>query len=64
MTLDDIVKRTGGQAELARLMRISPQAIHQWRQSGKVPAERVLDLERVSGVPRTAIRPDLYPVEG
>lgn len=38
--------------------KISPQAISQWRQ---VPAERVLDVERVTGVSRHRLRPDLYP---
>lgn len=38
--------------------RITPQAISQWRQ---VPAGRVLDVERVTGVPRHELRPDIYP---
>lgn len=44
-------------ARLARaLVRITPQAISQWRQ---VPAERVLEVERVTGIAREALRPDL-----
>ena len=43
-----------------RTRRITPQAISQW---GKVPAERVLDVERVTGVSRSELRPDLYPSE-
>jgi DNA-binding transcriptional regulator YdaS (Cro superfamily) len=26
-----------------------------------LPAERVLDIERVTGIPRHELRPDLYP---
>lgn len=37
---------------------ISPQAISQWK---RVPAERVLQVERVTGVPRHELRPDIYP---
>lgn len=49
-------------AKLARALtdigkNISPQAISQW---GEVPAERLLDVERVTGVPRQQLRPDLY----
>ena len=33
------------------------QAVSRWR---RVPAERVVDVERVSGVPREQLRPDLY----
>jgi DNA-binding transcriptional regulator YdaS (Cro superfamily) len=60
MNLDDIVKKCG-QAELARRLGVSPQAIDQWRRKGKVPAERVLALERATGVSRSIFRPDLYP---
>lgn len=49
----------GGSAGLARALGgITSQAVSQWRQ---VPPERVLDVERVTGVPRQELRPDLYP---
>lgn len=49
----------GGVSALARLLgNITPQAISQWR---RVPVERVLDVERVTGVSRCALRPDIYP---
>ena len=52
-------QEVGSGAELARLLGdITSQAISQWR---RVPAERVLDVERVTGVPRHELRPDLYP---
>ncbi len=37
---------------------ITPQAVSQWR---KVPPTRVIPVERVTGVSRTELRPDLYP---
>lgn len=40
---------------------ISAAAVSQWR---RVPAERVLEVEKASGVSRSALRPDLYPIEG
>jgi DNA-binding transcriptional regulator YdaS (Cro superfamily) len=52
--------RAGGRSALARLLGISRQAVEQWRE---VPALRVLQVERCTGVPRTHLRPDLYPVE-
>jgi DNA-binding transcriptional regulator YdaS (Cro superfamily) len=48
----------GGGAAIARALGISRQAIYQWR---RVPPERVIELERLSGVPRSELRPDLYP---
>lgn len=37
--------------------RISSQAISQWK---RVPAERVLEVERLTGVSRYDLRPDVY----
>lgn len=61
--MDRIIKAAGGQSELARRLDIRQQSVYYWIQRGRVPAERVLEVERVTGVPRHQIRPDLYPVE-
>lgn len=45
-------------AELARQLGISRAAIAQWK---RVPARRVIEVERISGVSRHRLRPDLYP---
>ena len=55
------VSQAGGQAELARKLKVKPQAVHQWLTAGKVPPLRVLAVEAATGVARTALRPDLYP---
>lgn len=34
-----------------------------WKNRGRIPALRVLDVERATGIPRYKIRPDLYPLE-
>lgn len=39
---------------------MNKSTITRWER-GRVPAERVLDVERVTGVPRHELRPDLYP---
>jgi DNA-binding transcriptional regulator YdaS (Cro superfamily) len=51
-----------GLGSLAVAFEISPQAINKWRWS-VVPPDRVLKLEQLSGVPRTELRPDLYPLD-
>lgn len=48
----------GGITRLAAELCISSQAISQWK---RVPAERVLDVERITGIPRHELRPDIYP---
>jgi DNA-binding transcriptional regulator YdaS (Cro superfamily) len=58
-----VKKEAGGTAELARRLSdvgraITSQAISQWH---RVPAERAHDVERVTGIPRHDLRPDLWP---
>jgi DNA-binding transcriptional regulator YdaS (Cro superfamily) len=42
---------------LARSLGITHGAVNQWR---RVPAERVVDVERVTGIPREKLRPDIF----
>lgn len=62
VALDEAKKAAKGNTGLARALNgdITPQAVSQWKQ---VPAERVLDVERATGVSRHRLRPDLYPAE-
>lgn len=50
--------RQFGVTKIARELDIRPQAVSQWR---RVPSGRVLDVERITNIPRCRIRPDLYP---
>lgn len=47
----------GSKAELARCLGVSRAAISNWQ---RIPAERVVDVERITGIPREELRPDLY----
>ena len=58
LAAEQAVKKAGGGAKVARPLNLTRQAIYQWK---RVPAEHVLTLERLSGVPRYQIRPDIYP---
>ncbi|MBK1793391.1 helix-turn-helix domain-containing protein [Devosia sp. WQ 349] len=50
----------GGPAGLAKALgNITSQAISQWRQ---VPHDRVIDVERVTGISRHELRPDLSKI--
>lgn len=64
MTLTAIqkaAKAAGGQSALARSLKVTPQAVQKMCATGRVPAERVLDIEKLTGVLRSDLRPDLYP---
>lgn len=45
---------------LVEKLGISRQALYEWRKCG-VPAERVIIVEEVTGIPRSRLRPDIYP---
>lgn len=49
--------KVGGASALSRALRITPQAVNQWQ---VVPPERVLEVERHSGVSRHFLRPDIF----
>jgi len=59
------IKNAGGQVALARALGLKSQgSISNWLLRDKrVPAERVLEIERATGVSRHDLRPDLYPRE-
>lgn len=61
--IDKAIRILGTQKVLAEKLKVTTQAVSKWRR--KVPAERVLDIERATGaaVTRHEIRPDLYPIE-
>lgn len=54
------VEKAGGASALARALKVTRSAISQWK---RVPAERVLEVEKASGVSRHKLRPDIYPAE-
>ena len=58
--LRQAIRKLGGYTALARELGVSRPAVAQWRQ---VPALRVLAVERLTGVSRHELRPDLYPVD-
>lgn len=47
----------GGASAIARELNLTPQAVLQWR---VVPAERVLVVERITGISRHELRPDVF----
>jgi TorA maturation chaperone TorD len=55
--LEQAIRTAGGVRELSRLLGISQPAVSNWK---RVPADRILQVEAVTGVPRAVIRPDLY----
>ena len=61
--LEQAITIAGNQVILAEKIGVTPQAVQQWKKNNKVPAERVISVERLTGVSRHDIRPDIYPRE-
>jgi DNA-binding transcriptional regulator YdaS (Cro superfamily) len=56
--LQEAIRRAGGVVALARALGVSHQAVSQWKQA---PPRQAAAIERVTGVSRSALRPDSYP---
>lgn len=44
---------------LAMSFGVNKTTVLRWEE-GRIPAERVIDIERITGIPRCELRPDLY----
>jgi DNA-binding transcriptional regulator YdaS (Cro superfamily) len=57
-TFEDWISQRGARAALAKALQISHSAVRQW--GSVVPAERVVQVEGVTGIPRESLRPDMF----
>jgi DNA-binding transcriptional regulator YdaS (Cro superfamily) len=51
------IDAAGNHHRLAEMLGVSRQAIEMWK---NVPTHHIIDVERLTGVPREQLRPDLY----
>jgi Putative antitoxin of bacterial toxin-antitoxin system, YdaS/YdaT len=50
-------RRRGALSQLAVELGVTAQAVHLWE---VVPIQRVLEVERITGIPRRRLRPDFF----
>jgi DNA-binding transcriptional regulator YdaS (Cro superfamily) len=56
--LAEAMRRVGGMRALGRALKVSGQAVQKWT---RAPVGHVLAIERISGISRFELRPDVYP---
>ena len=59
-SLNEAIVAAGGMQHVAKALGISYQAVQKWRARGHPPAKRCLDIEKLTGVSRHDLRPDIY----
>lgn len=48
-------------SQLSKDLGLSRQAVYKWQWNAKgIPAERCLEIEKLTGIPRCQLRPDLW----
>ena len=55
--LQEAIRAVGGVSELARRIGISQPSVSNW---DRIPAERVISIESITGINRAILRPDLF----
>ncbi|EKF44011.1 CI repressor [Nitratireductor indicus C115] len=56
-----LVNKLGGLTKAARTLGVSnPSVVANWRSRGRIPPDKVLEVERLSGISRHELRPDIF----
>lgn len=56
-----VIETLGGPSKAAAAMKIAnPSVVLNWRKRGQVPADRVIEVEKLTGVSRHDLRPDVF----
>ena len=59
--VDRIISKFGGVTKAAVSLGIdNPSVVANWRARGQVPHKRAVDIERLTGISRHELRPDVF----
>lgn len=59
----NLIALVGGEPNLAKIADVKTPTIYDWKNSGQIPAARVIQIEAATGISRHDLRPDIYPRE-
>ncbi|OUJ16506.1 carph-isopro domain-containing protein [Acetobacter sp. DsW_063] len=55
-----IIDGLGGTRPAAKQFGLPPSTVQSWKKSGFIPVTRILLVEKITGIPREELRPDLF----
>lgn len=58
-SIEQAIEKAGGRGAVAKSLGVTVEAVRQWIKR-PIPAKRAIDLEGISGVHRSELRPDLW----
>lgn len=58
--IEQFIKDLGGPSKAAAAIGVEPNVVLNWRKRGQVPADKVLAVEKASGISRHELRPDVF----
>jgi len=60
-TISDIIEQLGGPTKAATALGISnPSVVLNWKSRNSIPAQYVVQIEKLTKIPASAIRPDIF----
>lgn len=60
-TISSIIQALGGPTKAAEALHLSnPSVILNWRKRGSIPAQYVIAVEKLTGISRQKLRPDVF----
>ena len=60
-TIAEIIDRLGGPTKAATALGISnPSVVLNWKSRNSIPAQYVVAIEKLTQIPASAIRPDIF----
>lgn len=59
--VERVIGALGGLTKTATALGLdNPSVVANWRTRGRVPADRAIDIERITGISRHELRPDIF----
>lgn len=59
--VERVIGALGGLTKTATALGLdNPSVVANWRTRGRVPAERAIEIERITGISRHELRPDIF----